>query len=168
MVPFKERIKMSIEKICKKDVVCVSEKTTIQEVAEKMKAHHVGDIIVTDSENGDDTPIGILTDRDIVVSIVAKGGDIQSTTVGDVMTRNPTVVSVDDEITECIELMQSTGAKRLPVVDTDGALVGIVTADDLLEYLVAELGDLTQLGQRQHEREELRSTAEGPLGLPIM
>jgi CBS domain-containing protein len=119
-----------------------------------MRKHHVGDLIVVDGADGEAIPAGIVTDRDIVVSIVALGLDPGSLQVGDIMSDDLLTCREDDDVYQTIEHMRVRGIRRVPVVNRNGGLVGIVSADDLLEFLAEEMGDLSRISgsQQAHEK----------------
>ena len=99
-------------------------------------------------------PIGIVTDRDIVVAVVAATGvRPEQLTVGDVMSSNLVVAGEDVGVFEAVDLMQDRGARRLPVVDAEGHLVGIITLDDVLRMVAGELTALAIAAQRSFSRE---------------
>ena len=139
---------MSIGKICNREVVCSSRASTIREAAFLMREHHVGDLIVV-NENGKRQPVGIITDRDITISIVALGLDPDVMTVGDIMGRELVTLREDQGILETIRQMRLRGVRRLPIVGEDGALVGIITVDDLVALLANELNDLSKVIWRE-------------------
>jgi CBS domain-containing protein len=103
------------------------ESTTVREAAEAMRANDIGDVVVVD-DNGKLS--GILTDRDIVVRVVAEGRDPRATRVGDIASRELTAVSPDDPVDRAVQLMRERAIRRLPVVDR-GKPVGIVSIGDL-------------------------------------
>jgi CBS domain-containing protein len=118
-----------------------------------MRALHVGDVVVADTQR---RPIGILTDRDIVVSAVAQSPDrLSALLVSDVMTGNLVLARETDSIESSIKAMKTHGVRRLPVVDADGELVGILTVDDLVRRVSCEIGQLVGLIdlERRHERQ---------------
>ena len=150
---------MRIKDICSRMVVVAEGGTDLREAARLMRDHHVGALIVIDGKEGVTRPIGIVTDRDIVIAVVAAPGvRPESLTVRDVMARELAVASEDDGVFEAIEAMQDKGVRRLPVVASDGRLIGVVTLDDLLRMLANELGGLAAAMQRAGRRE----TAERP------
>lgn len=108
----------------------------VQEVAEKMRQQHVGAIVIT-GDGG--RPTGILTDRDIVCRVIAERRDPAATAVREVMTRDPLVARVDQLIEQAALIMRQEGVRRLPIVDAEGRLVGLLALDDLLVMLSAEL-----------------------------
>lgn len=122
------------------ELVTASPDTPVQEVADLMRRESVGSVIV----EREDEPVGIVTDRDIAIEIVAAGAEFSETTARDVMARDPITVDADDGIFEVCQLMRQRAVRRLPVVD-EGKLVGIVTLDDLLVLLDDEMSDLSEV-----------------------
>jgi CBS domain-containing protein len=125
--------------ICTKPVVTASPEATVQEAAHRMWTRKVGALVVTD-ETG--KPLGILTDRDIVIRVVAPGRDPAKVQVGSVIRRNPTVIREDQGILDATKILSRRGVRRLPVVDAKGKLVGIVALDDVLMLLGSEMGHI--------------------------
>jgi CBS domain-containing protein len=144
---------MPIGEICSREVVFVRRDESIVQAAQLMREHHVGDVIVVDEHDGVRMPAGILTDRDIVVEIIAKGVDPGAVSVADAMSAEVTTVRESDGIYETIEHMREKGVRRLPVVNTKGALVGLVSLDDLLDLLGDEIGSLAKLVSREQKHE---------------
>jgi CBS domain-containing protein len=103
--------------------------------------------------NGSSIPISIVTDRDLVVEVLAAEVDPNTLNVGDIMPGELATVKEDTGIFEAIQHMRVRGVRRLPVVDDGGNLVGIVTFDDLLELLVEELGLLVKLISHEQRKE---------------
>jgi CBS domain-containing protein len=103
------------------------ESTTVREAAETMRANDIGDVVIVD-DNG--AISGILTDRDIVVRVVAEGRDPRVTRIGDIASRELTAASPDDPVDRAVQLMRERAIRRLPVVDK-GKPVGIVSIGDL-------------------------------------
>ena len=144
---------MAIGEICNREVVVVTRDATAAEAARLMRKHHVGDVVVVMEEGGLRTPVGILTDRDIVVESVAAGLDPATLNVGEIMTPDLATVQEDTGIFEAIRYMRDKGVRRMPVVDAYGDLVGILALDDLLDLLAEELGALARLIAREQSRE---------------
>ncbi len=148
---------MTLKTICNREVLIAQQNETIVETAKLMRDYHVGNVIVIEERNNLNYPVGIVTDRDIVIELIAKEVDVNSVTLGDVMYREITVAKEDDDINDTIKLMRQKGIRRLPVVDTDGALVGIVTMDDLIDLIAEQLKDLAGLiGKQQKLEKEYR------------
>lgn len=144
--------------ICNRVVIYVHEDESIQHAAELMRKYHVGNLVVTQFGDAKQVPIGILTDRDIVVEVTAKGVDPEDLTVGDVMSDDLTLASEDDEIPETLESMRKSGIRRMPVVDAKGTLVGILALDDLLQICAANLSAMAAIVGTQR-RQESRARA---------
>jgi CBS domain-containing protein len=145
---------MNISDICTTDTISCNRDETVQGAALMMRKHHVGDLVVVDGADGEAIPAGIVTDRDIVVSVVALGLDPASLQVGDIMSDDLLTCREEDDVYQIIEHMRLRGIRRVPVVNANGALTGIVSVDDLLEFLAEEMGDLSRISgsQQAHER----------------
>lgn len=118
-----------IEEVMTKDVRCVSEDTPVNEVAAMMRDHDIGDVLVT---RGDNKLCGILTDRDIVVRVIAEGTDPASIRAGDICTDQLVTLAPDASVDEAVELMRKSAVRRVPVV-RDEVPVGIVSIGDLAQ-----------------------------------
>lgn len=145
---------MTIGEFCNREVVIATRDSTICEVAKRMRQYHVGDVVVVDSSGSENKPIGIITDRDIVLKIVAGAVDHNAVIAGDVMSGELLLGREQDGIWVTLQRMRSHGVRRLPVVNDRGGLEGIVTVDDLLELLSEELLSLSRLVNREIEREK--------------
>ena len=145
---------MAIGEICSREVVFARRDTTIKVAARLMRESHIGSLVVVDEPDGKRIPAGILTDRDIVVAVVALGLNPDAIQVGDVMSQELLAVREDAGVAETAELMRMKGVRRLPVTDDAGALVGIIAADDLLMLLAEELSAIAIMVSREHKREK--------------
>ena len=128
---------------------------TILEAAQLMRQHHVGDVVVVEDRGGVKVPVGIVTDRDLVVEIMAPAIDQTVITVGDIMVTELATVKENAGLSETIEYMRAKGVRRVPVVDKGGGLVGILTLDDLLELLAEELLALATLVRHEQKKETM-------------
>ena len=146
---------MSVGSICTRVAVTVSPAAGIVEAAKLMREAHVGDLIVVDSREGVRAPVGILTDRDIVVGVVAKEARPADLTVTDVMQSQLFVAQEDDEINAVLESMHRKGVRRAPVVAADGALIGVLSIDDVISHLGEQLGHISRLIHVEQQREVL-------------
>ncbi len=145
---------MPVSEICNRETIIVRRDDTAMETARLMRQHHVGDVVVVEySDDGTRIPVGIVTDRDLVVEIVATGLDPATITAGDIMA--PGLVSVKENtgIFETIQYMRAKGVRRLPVVDQNSTLVGIITLDDLMELLSEEFLALAKLVKLERKKE---------------
>jgi CBS domain-containing protein len=155
LIPFEGDNPMTLGDVCNRSVVVAERNETIAEAANRMRALHVGDLVVVESRGGGRVPIGILTDRDIVVSVVANDADrITSLVIGDVMSTDLVTAREHESTDSALEKMGQHGIRRLPIVDGDGNLIGIVTLDDLLEYLTERQESLVKLVAREQQREQ--------------
>jgi CBS domain-containing protein len=126
----------------------------IVDAAKRMRTSHIGDLVVIENRNGRQFPIGIVTDRDIVVSVVAGDPEhIAYLLVSDVMSDDLVTAREHDSIEAALKKMEEHGVRRLPVVDADGMLVGILTLDDILQYLTGQQSELVALVAREQRRE---------------
>ncbi len=149
---------MSVGEICNREVIVVERKTGVQEAAKLMRQYHVGDVVVVDRSDGETVPAGVLTDRDIVVEIVAKELSPGSVYVEDVMSIDAVTVREDQGVWETIQCMRNNGIRRIIVVNDKGSLVGILAIDDLLELLSEEMSEFAKLFAREQIRErEMRT-----------
>lgn len=144
---------MSIGDLCNRDVAFARRDTTAQAAAKLMRHYHVGSLIVIDDSGGKRVPVGIVTDRDIVLEIYALDLDPKVITVGDIM--NPELFTVPETfgVMETTQLMRMKGVRRIPIVDSEGGLAGIVTVDDVLEVLADELNELARTVSHEQSRE---------------
>lgn len=134
---------MSIKECCNTGVVCCSADTSLQDVATLMRKHHVGDVIVVEDKDGNRIPVGIVTDRDIVMETVSVQMDASVFTAGDIMTTPIITVRDEEDFIETLRIMRHHKIRRMPVVTPEGNLYGIVTADDIINLLSMELSLMT-------------------------
>ncbi len=144
---------MFVGEMCNRQVVICRPDDSIQNAAELMRDNHVGDVIVVEHKEGKHFPIGILTDRDIVIEVLAQGVNLNDIAVKDVMSSKLIRVKEDDYIIETIEQMRDKGIRRVPVVNRDGSLEGILAVDDTIELVAELLSNLVRLFKREFNRE---------------
>ena len=118
-----------------------------------MRSRHVGDLIVVDRAARGPIPVGIITDRDIVVEIVAAGLQPSQLSLGDIIAGSLITASEDQGIFDTIQQMQHNGIRRLPVVDKHGVLLGIITTDDVLQFLAIQFRGLSNVAARERRQE---------------
>jgi len=146
---------MPISEFCNREVVYAQRDNSSLEAAKLMRQHHVGDLVVVDDNEGVKVPVGIVTDRDLVVEIMAAELDPDAITVGDVITPELAIVKENAGLYESIQYMRAIGVRRLPVVNDSGGLVGILTLDDMLELLAEEMSTLAKLVKHEHKKETI-------------
>jgi signal-transduction protein with cAMP-binding, CBS, and nucleotidyltransferase domain len=145
---------VNVGHIASRVVVVAQRETPILSIAQLMRDNHVGAVIIIEDEPPLNRPIGIITDRDLVIEVLALELDYRAFTAGDIMTANPTTVRETDAVFDAFEQMQRSAVRRLPVVDATGRLVGIVAFDDLVELLAQELEELAKTVRHGGRREE--------------
>jgi CBS domain-containing protein len=145
---------MPINECCSTSVVTCGTEASVPQVAELMRRNHVGAIVVTAGGEFEKVPVGIITDRDIVLETVALQLDVPVFTAGDIMSAPVIVAHENEGIIETLRRMRTSSIRRLPVVREDGTLLGIVSSDDLLKLLATELSMMTGaiVDQREAER----------------
>lgn len=139
--------------ICSRIVVVAERDTPLFEAAQRMREQHVGCLVVVDETSSGRRVVGILTDRDIVTAVVAKAVAPQSLRVEDMMTTAVVSVGEDTPFAEVLATMRRKGLRRLPVTDARGALVGLVTLDDVLEILAEQMRSVVQAIEAEQRRE---------------
>jgi CBS domain-containing protein len=149
---------MKVSEICSKSVVTVRPSDDLATAARTMRERHVGYLVVVEpsEQTAGLVPIGVLTDRDIVVSVVAQEVDPRSLRVCDVMTPKPITVLGDDCLKDALERMEHSGVRRMPIVGEYGALVGVLSLDDVLRNLASELGSAAAAISREISAESVK------------
>jgi CBS domain-containing protein len=140
---------MSAGRICVREVDVISPQESAQAAAARMHDRKVGTLVVIDEQR---MPIGIVTDRDLTVRVLAEGRDGSQTTVAEVMSAAPATVSEQTPIEDALRLMRSGAFRRVPVDDEDGRLAGLLSLDDILDLLAEEFRDIGQLIQEEQPR----------------
>jgi len=144
---------MAVGEICNREVVIAKKALSVVDAAQLMRTHHVGDLVVVEEKDGRKQPVGIVTDRDIVVEVVAAGVDADALKVGDIMGPEVATVRESEGLFEALRYMRDKGVRRMPVVDSTGGLVGILTMDDMLSLLAEEMTELAKLVSHERQRE---------------
>jgi CBS domain-containing protein len=145
---------MSAGEYCNREVVVADKAESVREAIRLMRSNHVGDVVVVEQQGDVTVPLGILTDRDIVIEILAEEVELDTVRIGDVMSYELVTVGEDTKLMDAIKLMRSRGVRRLPVVDQQGGLVGLLTVDDVLELIVEQMSDLVALVSNQISKEK--------------
>jgi len=149
---------MQVGEICTREVVCANTETTIAAAAKLMRQYHIGDVIVTREENGRRIPLGIVTDRDVVLGVVAPELNPATLTVGDIMCAELVTADESEDVFDAVQRMRNKGVRRIPITQEDGGLAGILSIDDIIEILAEEMNHLARLISREqmHEQETRR------------
>jgi CBS domain-containing protein len=144
---------MDLKKLGSKRVVTVTADTSLEDAARLMRENHVGDVVIVESKGSKKIPIGILTDRDIVMATIALGAPAAPLATGDIMTSDLVTIKEDESLNHLIDLMKEKGVKRVPIVGKDCDLLGIIALEDVMALLTKELAALAEVGKRQKEVE---------------
>lgn len=149
---------MKVGEICQRSVVCIESAVDLSAAAQMMRERHVGFLIVYRA--GDDLrrPIGVLTDRDIVIEVIAKKIAADALTVEDVMTRQPVIANEHEELADVLQGMRMSGVRRVPIVDARGALIGVFAIDDAFDVLTNFMCEITG-SVKNEQRTERRTRA---------
>lgn len=150
---------MRVAEICNRDVVIATPTTSVQETAGLMREHHVGSVVIVQEKDSLPLPVGIVTDRDLVVEVLAQEVDLDRVTAGDLMSTDLVALEEDADVWAALQRMRAAGVRRAPVVNAEEKLVGILAVDDLLEFCVEELSALVKLIQREQTREQATRSA---------
>jgi CBS domain-containing protein len=143
---------MTVGRICIREVDYAEPEESVQEAASRMHDRKIGTLVVL---NKDKQPVGMITDRDLALRVVREARDATKTTVGDVMTECPKTVGEETAIENALSLMRAGAFRRVPVVDSQNRVVGILSLDDILDLLCEEFGIIRGL-----------LSAESPSSLP--
>lgn len=149
---------MKVGATCRRSPIAIASTESITAAAQLMREQHVGFLVVY--QLGDDLrrPIGVLTDRDIIVGVIAKKVDPEALRVDDLMTRQPLVANDNEDLSDVLQAMRLAGIRRVPVVDARGALVGVVSIDDVFDIITGFMCDITGAVQNE-QRMERRARA---------
>ena len=149
---------MSVGEYCNRQVIVVNKTDSIREAVALMREHHVGTVVVVEKMTTMMVPVGILTDRVIVIEILAQDIDIDSVSIADVMSFELVTVAENTKLLDAVSVMRTKGIRRLPVVNTEGGLVGILTVDDVLELLAEQISNIAGLVSNEQRQEHARRT----------
>ncbi len=143
---------MNIGQLCNRNPITVRRSDELIKAAQLMREKHIGYLVVVDPEVAEQSlrPVGVVTDRDIVISVIARETDPRALRVGDIMTQQPVTIGAAEPVEKAVREMRRIGVRRLPVVSPRGELVGVLSLDDVLEVLSAELQNVA--GSIRNER----------------
>ncbi len=147
---------MTAGKYCNREVVITAPETTAAEAAQLMREYHVGDLVVVEKQGTENMPVGIVTDRDLVIEIMAQDLSPEVKVVKDIMSAHPVSVTESASLFDALEQMRGQGIRRLLVVNDQGGLEGILCADDVIELIAEISNDLVKLIRHEqlHEQQE--------------
>jgi CBS domain-containing protein len=152
---------MAVKKVCNTNVITIEKDATLREAVRLMSLKHVGSVVVTESRGENKFPVGVITDRDIALALDTSDSPLVMK-VEVVMQSHPITINAEDGIYDTILKMQAHGVKRMPVLNNDGALYGLVSADDLLSLMGEEINSLSKITHNQMMNERgVRLPVEG-------
>lgn len=144
---------MTAGKYCNREVVVTEPNTTIPHAARLMRKHHVGDLVVVKKQGNENIPVGIVTDRDLVVEVLAQHVPLEAVTFKDVMNTDLVSVTEDETLLDTLALMDKRGVRRILIVNNHGGLEGILSADDAIELLAEAMNSLVKLVRHEIDHE---------------
>ena len=162
---------MKIGEVAAHQVVTIGRNASVVEAARLMKEHHVGHLVLVAEKESERVPVGLVTERDLVVSVLAEGAqNVAAIRVGEIAPKAPLSVDSDEEVEEVARKMLALGLRRVPVVNALGALVGLATYEDLVAWMTGELADFARLasGARSEQSERSRERGLGPSGTRLV
>jgi CBS domain-containing protein len=142
---------MTVYACCRTDVVTVGPETSLRAVAGLMEEENVGSVVVVEEEK----PVGIVTDRDLALRAFVNTMDLDATHVREIMSPDPVVLEAGMGLFEAMEFMGGRGVRRMPVVDENGMLRGIITVDDIIRLLVEELSCIANILEEESREASL-------------
>jgi CBS domain-containing protein len=148
---------MCVGDICRREVITIAPGAGLSEAAQLMRDKHVGMLVVVESVEGQPDRVvqGVLTDRDIVVTVVGRDADPKALKVMDVMTRNPLLVAEDASVGGVLGLMRMDGVRRVPVVGARNELLGVLSIDDVLDVVADQLAAISGAIRGEQARERV-------------
>ena len=146
---------MTVGEVCNREVIIAYRTENMTGIAKLMRNAHVGSVVVACRNEGITQPLGIITDRDLVLEVLAQEVDPNKIYAEDVMSLALHCVKESDSTWAAISLMRNKGVRRIPVLDDAGSLVGILALDDVVELLADELNNLVSLVGREQRKESI-------------
>jgi CBS domain-containing protein len=143
---------MTAGEYCNREVIITEQDASVTEAAMLMRKHHVGDLVVIERQGEKILPIGIITDRDIVIEVIAQKADPDSLIIKDIMSEGLITAEEKETLLDTLALMKNQGIRRIIVVDSQGSLQGLLSADDAIELIAEAMNDLTKLVKREITR----------------
>lgn len=149
---------MTAGELCIREVLIARADETVRTAAQRMRDSHIGDLVIVETCDGRTVPVGMVTDRDLVISVLAEGQDPETARLGALMTSDLVTVSEETEVASVLAAMMESGIRRMPVVNRSGELEGILTYDDFLEWMAEQMSALVTLVELEHRHEHERSS----------
>jgi len=138
---------------CNRNVLIVGRGDSVIKAAKLMRQHHVGELLVVELRNGERSPIGILTDRDIVIDVIAEEANLDAISVEDIMSYKLITANENDDLMSTIKRMRNNGIRRIPVVNIAGGLIGVLSINDIMDVITEQLIDIDQIIENENINE---------------
>lgn len=135
----------TVEQVCVHNVVAIDHDIPLVQCAKIMHDEKIGSLVITEVRNGLCIPVGILTDRDIAVKVVAFSLDPNIFTARDIMTQSLITAQSEEDIRLVLSRMRNNGVHRVPVVSAEGALIGILAVDDIWDSVLDDVDSLERI-----------------------
>lgn len=145
---------MTAGEYCNREVVVTDKNTSVTDAAILMRQHHVGDLVVVEKQAEKTLPIGVITDRDLVIEVLAQKVDPGMLAIKDIMSTVLVTVNEKQALLDVLDTMQKKSVRRIIVVDEEGSLQGLLSADDVIELIAEAMNDLTKLVKNEITREQ--------------
>jgi CBS domain-containing protein len=152
---------VSIGEYCSREVIIARRNESVLEAARLMRQYHVGAVVIVDEANDKRYPVGVVTDRDLVMEVLVNKLDPENLRIGEILADGVVTVGESDGVFDTVQRMRKTGVRRAPVVGDSGELIGIIAVDDLIALIAEEMTELHKLIRYEQER-EARLRKEGP------
>lgn len=144
---------MAIGEFCNREVIIARREESVLEAARLMRQYHVGAVVIVDELNDKRYPVGVVTDRDLVMEVLVNKLDPETVSLGEILADSVVRVKESDGVFDTVQHMRSRGVRRAPVVNDAGELVGIIAVDDLVALLAEEMTELYKLMRHEQEQE---------------
>lgn len=141
--------RMRVGEICNRHAVIVGKLDSIYTAAVLMREHHANYLVVVESCGGNNVPVGSLTDRDIVVDIIAKNADLAKITISDVMNPHLLLAEENDSVISTLKRMRHKRICYIPIVNAKRALIGVLSLDAILDVITEQLNDIGYIINRE-------------------
>ncbi|HTN50373.1 MAG TPA: CBS domain-containing protein [Burkholderiaceae bacterium] len=150
---------MKVGTVASRVVITAPRNMPVASAARLMREHHLGTLVVIDESGSTVQPVGLVTDRDFMMEVLAQGVDPDVVTVGDLLSRPLVTVAEEASLVEAIHLMNRNGIRRLVVVDAAGNLAALLSMDDIVGVLAEELTGISQAIESEQRTERRQRPA---------
>ena len=147
---------MSVGEICDRNVVTIHQNQDLEDAVSLMRSEHVGDVVVVEERGQHRHPVGILTDRDVLVKVLGKRLSLDDADIADVMSFDLITALESESVDAALERMNNYGVRRLPVVNRENHLVGILSLDDVIRHLARQVVQVSNIIASEQAEEERR------------